>query len=35
MICFQISESHQGTINVTSELDVGTTFTISLPKTLY
>jgi two-component system, sporulation sensor kinase A len=35
MICFQIIESHQGTINVTSELDVGTTFTISLPKTLY
>ena len=32
MICFQIIESHQGTIQVTSEVDVGTTFTIELPK---
>lgn len=35
MICFQIIESHHGTIHVTSEIDVGTTFTISLPKILY
>ncbi len=32
MVCFQIIESHNGTIHVQSEIDVGTTFTITLPK---
>ncbi|MCF2648458.1 hypothetical protein I6E62_10385 [Niallia circulans] len=35
MISFQIIESHQGTISVASEVDVGTTFTITLPKSHY
>lgn len=32
MVCFQIIESHGGTIRVDSEVNVGTTFTITLPK---
>ncbi|MEQ2468575.1 HAMP domain-containing sensor histidine kinase [Niallia sp. CLA-SR-H024] len=35
MISFQIIESHQGTISVASKVDVGTTFTITLPKSHY
>lgn len=31
LVCRNIIESHLGTINVTSELDKGTTFTITLP----
>ncbi|CAG7614952.1 ATP-binding protein [Paenibacillus allorhizosphaerae] len=31
MVCFQIIESHDGTIQVDSTVDVGTTFTITLP----
>lgn len=31
MVCFRIIESHEGTIRVESETDVGTTFTITLP----
>lgn len=32
MVCFQIIESHKGTVQVQSEVNVGTTFTITLPK---
>jgi two-component system, sporulation sensor kinase A len=31
MVCFQIIESHKGTIDVASEVGLGTTFTITLP----
>ncbi|MBP3950924.1 MEDS domain-containing protein [Bacillus sp. YZJH907-2] len=33
MVCYQIIENHQGTIDVQSEVNLGTTFTITLPKT--
>jgi two-component system, sporulation sensor kinase A len=34
MVCYQIIESHKGTIHVKSQFDVGTTFTITLPITI-
>ncbi|WP_078544828.1 ATP-binding protein [Litchfieldia alkalitelluris] len=32
MVCYQIIESHKGTIHVASQVNVGTTFTITLPR---
>ena len=32
MICKELIEKHKGTIKVESQLNVGTTFTITLPK---
>ena len=31
MVCYQIIDSHKGTIHVKSQVDIGTTFTITLP----
>jgi len=35
MVCFQIIESHDGAIHVDSKVDVGTTFTITMPSSSF